>query len=118
MIDVSELMTDDDFCDSYSIQRPRGFMDEGEWMQDGFETIDTYGPIQPVSAESKLSLMPDGSRLDQGVVCWNNQEMVIDAGEDQRSDVIVYKGQTYRVVAQKDWSANGYWKVWAEGFTA
>lgn len=117
MIDVSELMSDPDFCDDYTIQRPSGFMDEGEWVENGFTSIDTYGPIQPAPSESKLALMPDGSRLDQGIVCWNSEEMVIDDSDAKRSDVIVYKGQMYRVVAQKDWSSNGYWKVWAEGFT-
>ena len=40
----------------------------------------------------------------------------IDNAEDERSDVVVWHGHPYRVMAAKHWADHGYWQVWAEGF--
>lgn len=116
MIDVSELMTDPDFSEDYQIERSEGYYDEGEWIDMPPTLLPTYGPIQPAPAGSALSLMPEGSRLVDGIVAYNEAPLYIDDTDAQRSDVIIWKGKTYRVVAQRDWSSSGYWKVWAEGF--
>ena len=50
------------------------------------------------------------------IVVFCDQELRIDNAEDQRSDVIVWHGHPYRVMAAKHWADHGYWQVWAEGF--
>lgn len=116
MINVAELMTDPDMAQSFQVERASGaFSNEGEWAQT-VATLDMTGIIQPAKREDQLAILPEGSRLGNMIVVYCAQELRIDNADSQRSDVIVWHGNPYRVVATKHWADHGYWQVWAEGF--
>lgn len=115
MIDVAELMTDPDMAQPFQVERASGsFANEGEWAQT-VATINMTGIVQPAK-DAELQLLPEGARLGNVIAVYCAQELRIDDADAQRSDVVVWHGNPYRVVAAKHWSDHGYWKVLAEGF--
>lgn len=116
MIDVAELMRDPDFAQPFQIERAAGaFANEGEWSQTT-TTIDMVGIVQPAKREDTLALLPEGARLGNMIVVFCDQELRIEDADTKRSDVIVWRGSPYRVIASKPWVDHGFWQVWAEGF--
>jgi len=116
VIDVSELMRDPDFAQPFLIERTDGVFDEGEWLPTAPVIIDRIGIIQPAKREDTLAVLPEGVRLGAMIVVYCDEELRIDDSEDRRSDVIVWNGHPYRVVAAKSWADHGYWQAWAEEF--
>lgn len=116
MINVAELMRDPDLAQPFQIERSVGSFNEGEWMPTAPTVLNMVGIVQPATREDQLAILPEGSRLVEMIVVFCDQELRIDNAQDQRSDVVVWHGNLYRVVASKHWSDHGYWQVWAEGF--
>lgn len=117
MIDVAELMNDPDFAQPFQVRRQAGHFDEGEWINDPPTLIDLVGVIQPAKADDVIKLAPEGTRLSDAISVYCAQELLIDDAEDSRSDVIVWRGRSYRVMARRQWVDFGFWQVIAEGFS-
>lgn len=117
MIDVAELMRDPDLAQAFQVERASdgGFANEGEWSQT-VATINLTGIIHPAKREDQLAILPEGTRLGNLIVAYCDQELRIDDADAKRSDVIVWHGNPYRVIAAKPWADHGFWQVWAEGF--
>lgn len=117
MLNVSELMSDPDMAQAFQVERNGGAFDEGEWMPAAPTVLDMVGIIQPAKREDVLEILPEGARAKNIIVVFCDQELLIDDGDTRRSDVILWRGNPYRVIASKDWSDHGFWQAWAEGFT-
>ena len=116
MINVAEIMRDPDFAQAFQIERADGaFANEGEWSQTA-TTLDMVGIIHPAKREDQLAILPEGTRLGNVIVVYSDQELRIDNAQSERSDVVLWHGNPYRVIAAKHWADHGYWQVWAEGF--
>ena len=113
---VAELMRDPDIAQPFQVERAGGAFDEGEWMPTAPTVLNLVGIVQPAKREDMLAILPEGARLGNMIVVFCDQELRIDNAQYQRSDVVVWHGNPYRVVASKHWSDHGYWQVWAEGF--
>ncbi len=116
MINVAELMRDPDLAQSFQVERAGGAFDEGEWVPEVPDILNFVGIIQPAKREDTLAILPEGARLGNMIVVFCDQELRNDNADDQRSDIIVWHGRPYRVMAAKHWADHGYWQVWAEGF--
>lgn len=116
MISVSEIMRDPDMAQAFQVERAGGAFSEGEWAPASPTVLNMIGIVQPAQREDQLAILPEGSRLGNMIVVFCDQELRIDNAESQRSDIIVWHGHPYRVMAAKSWSDHGYWQVWAEGF--
>ena len=116
MINVAELMRDPDMAQAFQVERAGGAFAEGEWVPAAPVVLNMVGIIQPAKREDQLALLPEGARLGNMIVAFCDQELRIDNAQDQRSDVIVWHGNPYRVIAAKHWADHGFWQVWAEGF--
>jgi hypothetical protein len=116
VINVAELMQDPDFAQAFQIERAGGALVEGAWVSAAPAVIEAVGIVQPARREDQLAIMPEGSRLGNMITVFCDQELRIDNAQANRSDVIVWHGNPYRVVASKHWSDHGFWQVWAEGF--
>lgn len=116
MINVAEIMRDPDLAQPFQVERAGGAFDEGEWVPTAPTVLNLVGIVQPAKREDMLAILPEGARLGNMIVVFCDQELRIDNAEDQRSDVVVWHGHPYRVMAAKHWADHGYWQVWAEGF--
>lgn len=116
MIDVAELMQDPDLAQAFQVERSDGAFVEGEWVPAAPVVSNKTGIVQPAKREDTLAMLPEGVRLGNMIVVYCDEELRIDNADTQRSDVIVWHGNPYRVIAAKPWRDHGFWQVWAEGF--
>lgn len=116
MIDVAELMQDPDLAQAFQVERSGGAFVEGEWIPAAPVVSTKTGIVQPAKREDTLAMLPEGVRLGNMIVVYCDEELRIDNADTQRSDVIVWHGNPYRVIAAKPWRDHGFWLVWAEGF--
>ena len=73
------------------------------------------GTIHPAAAE-ELQLLPEEQKSETAVVI--HTDFALSTGEDRGKrytgpDRIAWRGNTYRVVSVRDWSAFGYYKALA-----
>lgn len=115
MIDISELMSDADFCQPFTIVRSTGAFVAGVW-QDISTNVNSYGAMQP-AGDREINMVPEGDRVTGMVALWSSQPLYTtgtNGGSDPTahiSDVVVWHGQNYRVLAVRPWYDNGYWKA-------
>lgn len=117
MINVAELMRDPDFAQAFQVERAGGAFVEGEWIAAAPAVLNMVGIIQPAKREDVLAILPEGGRLGSFIVVFTDQELQIEDSETKRSDVIIWRGKTYRVIGQKPWVDHGFWQAFAEGFS-
>lgn len=116
MIDVSELMRDPDFAQDFAVKRQ-----VGAWAGEGaFTTTETdiprVGIIQPAKVEDIVQFLPEGERNGNFIAIYCDQDLLMGNGNDQQSDVIVWKGNYFRIAKAKQWEDHGYWYALAKGF--
>lgn len=109
MIDVSELLADPDFCEAFTIMRSTGgsFGPSG-WM-DNTTAVPSYGSIQPAS-DKDLRMVPEGDRVSGSLAIYSQQELFVTHNDPQPgiSDIVICRGENYRVQAVKPWVDFGY----------
>lgn len=108
-IDVSELITDPDFCQTFTIyHRSRTPGEKGR--AETVETAETVvGVIQPVSGDD-LDRLPEGDRGKQAITVWTT--VPITTGDDERlPDEVEWRGTRYAAIGPLR-----NWGDWGEGF--
>lgn len=115
MIEISDLLTDPDFAQAFTIRRETGAFLDGEWIASK-ATLDGFGVVQPLSEADVLSFVPEGERQGNWIKVYSPTEIRQGNAKDVMSDVIVWRGDTYRVAKAKHWETQGYWQVFAKGF--
>ena len=114
MIDVSELMSDPDFCQPFSVLRSTGVNGPGGW-QAAEATLDFYGPTQPADATT-LQMVPEADRVYGARLFWAAQPIyetrtASQAGAAGISDVLIWRGQQFRVHSVWPWIDGGFFKA-------
>lgn len=128
-INVSELITDPDFAQKFTIERSSG----GQFVDGLYSatstTFDVYGIVQPYQPKT-VEFTPNGDQVTGDIKIWLTQQIFttretvtevstneteIDSGI---SDIIVYKGERYKVTYAKDWIYHGYWSAVAKRISA
>lgn len=110
MINVSELITDPDFAQTYSIFRKSGQFTAGRWVQTETELTFT-GPIQPAT-EKEIIQVPEGDRISEILVFYSTQE-IYTTNNTGTSDEIEWSGNRYKVEKVERYGDNGYYKALA-----
>lgn len=118
MIDVSELMTDPDFAKTFTVKRPTVVIAADGTASTTYVTTDNVvGIVQPAAPED-IQDLPEGSRSNGVVSVWSATEIKGSASAgSEESDVLVVDGRSYRVVKSEPRGDNGYYRVFAQGFT-
>lgn len=118
MIDVSHVVQDARFAQSFSIQRQVGaFASEGAFSTTT-TTLRRLGVVQPSSSHDIMQSLPEGERSGEFITVHTNEELRMGNGSTQESDVVLWRDSTYRVVSSKRWDQYGYWTVMARRFTS
>lgn len=115
MINMSELMSDPDFTQAFTLRRRTGsFANEGEFTQSAPTELPLVGSIQPASTADVVRFQAEGERRNALIRVWSATEMHTSDGEGQQPDEVVWRGSVYRVIECVPWADHGFWKVFAE----
>lgn len=110
MIDMSDIITDPDFMETFTVYRKTGTFGEG-----GYTTtevaIDMAGPVIPANPD-ELAMVPEGDRLTGNNVFYSTAAIYRTRLEGT-SDEILWNGDRYRVLHVWNRSGNGFYKALA-----
>jgi hypothetical protein len=114
MIDVSELMSDPDFCRTVTLRRfTVSYANEGVATQVPTDSTIT-AIVQAASARDLVKFQIEATRVKRIKAFYTNAEVRLGNATDQVSDVIIVDGVSYTAVEQNDWGENGYYMTLGE----
>lgn len=104
-IDVSDVLTDLDFVDCFSVTRSTENLVNGinTPTQEVFSEV--YGVVTP-NDDLNLLRTPEGARL-AGSITIHTQFQLSDGGADGDADIVTWNGRAYTVTSVGDWSRYG-----------
>ena len=117
MINIGRVVQDPRFAQAFQVKRQSAgtFANEGEFST--VETVlDRFGVVQPSKADDLIKFLPEGERQGNFITIYCNQDVLMGNGKDQESDVVVWRGDYYKVAFSKPWDIHGYWFAIAQGF--
>jgi hypothetical protein len=123
MIDVSDVVSDPDLAQSFTIQRSTGQFVQGGW-QDTISLVAAYGVIT-VTDPQVLSMLPEADRPEGAMSFYSTLPIFethkldptyggpsygvgVYGGGQGVSDVIVWRNNSYRIVKVFNWVDYGY----------
>ena len=112
MIDVSEIITDPDFCQDFIVLRSTGSFVNHRWVENANTEVPMTGIIQ-VANEKELDQVLEGDRIKGAMVFYSTEEFLLSHGGNTQgiSDIAVYKGEKYKLYQTSDWGDFGYYKA-------
>jgi hypothetical protein len=112
LINVSEVVNDPDFAQSFLIMRSTGVFLNGVWNST-VTAVQGYGVIADIT-DRDLDMIPEGDFVKGGKVFWSSQILYAThatAGVGGSSDILVWRGLNYRVLQVKLYEDYGYWRA-------
>ena len=113
MINVSQVLNNPNLSQEFTVSRSSGgeFTENG-WVE-GTPTQITMRGVVTVAAEKDLVQVPEGDRVRGAMVFYAPAELYITHGGASKgtSDVITWRGESYRVASVKPYGDYGYWKA-------
>lgn len=107
MINLSEVINDTDFAQSFVIARDTGNWVLGKWVSSE-SNVTLYGIIQPATAE-ELDEVPEADRV-RGVISVHSSQPIYETNPNGISDLVSWNNQTYKIVKLYPWNDFGYFK--------
>jgi hypothetical protein len=110
-IDLSELFTDGDLCDSFQVMRRQSSVDLNG-IQEIFttQTFTAWGSVQPLSSRT-LQIMPDLVNAEGAIEIWTSSD-IRTSTKGFLPDLIPWQGALYEVIGP----IQG-WQNFGGGFT-
>jgi hypothetical protein len=119
-IDLSDVVTDPDLAESYTIQRSTGSFEFGGWVTTP-STIPGYGVVS-VATEQDLEMIPEGDRVTGSMVFHSEARIyetqldgaggiTVGATTQRVSDKILWNYQLYRVLHVSPYPNRNFWKA-------
>ncbi|QDX92065.1 hypothetical protein EEL30_06595 [Brevibacillus laterosporus] len=108
MIDVSEVITDPDFAQSFTVHRK-----SGEWIAGRSVSSDasiTMTGIVTVADAKTLEQLPEGDRVT-GLMCFYSTHELFTTREQGTSDQLEWRKELYRVKQVFPYGDYGYFKA-------
>jgi hypothetical protein len=110
-VDLSEVVSDPDLAESFTITRNTGAFGSGGWIPNAPTVIPAYG-IVSVAKQADLDAIPEADKISEAMVFHSTQEMFItNAAGSATSDTLQWQGTNYRVYSVANYSNRGYWKA-------
>lgn len=109
MINVSEVITDPDFAQTYVVYRQSGEWVRGSWQASAEKQLRITGVITVADAKT-LEQLPEGDRVT-GLMCFYAIQELFQTREEGTSDQIEWRGERYRVKQVFPYGDYGYWKA-------
>lgn len=114
MIDVSELIEDPDFAQSFTVTRRTGHWVDGNFVTTP-KTIKMTGVIQPMNTRD-VQMLPQGDTVKGAVNIWTTQPLHVtrlDKNEESGavSDEVTWQGEAYKILEIQNFSDGGYYQA-------
>lgn len=118
MIDVSELIKDSDFAESYMVHRKKGVWEKGRFYMEEEQCFEYIGVVQPATEKELEQLdMGDRQKFVMKFICAFPDELFITQQKEQEnffSDIIEYQNNRYKIIKVKNWrTSGGYCRAYA-----
>lgn len=116
MIDVSSIVLDPDFVQTFTIYREAGSWSGGRWVST--ESSITMTGTVTVAKPQELVQVPEADRTQAVMIFYSTQPIYTTRSDSSKaaegtSDQIVWNGDRYRVSAVLPWKDYGYYKAYA-----
>jgi len=111
VINVTEVVLDDDFVQPFTVLRSSGQQGPDGWINNE-TSIAIYGVVS-VARFRDLMMIPEGDRVTGAMVFHSDQPIYLTRiGANQGiSDIIVWRGEQYKVSTLAPYSDYGYYKA-------
>lgn len=111
LLNISELIGDPDFCQSFKVLRREGTWDKGRFNTMEVE-IDTYGVIDPQPTK-EMQFDPNGVLLKGIIKVYTHLELYITQknnsdGKSYNSDIVIWQNNHYIVLDEDNYSDYEY----------
>ena len=95
------------------------FRSKGAFVKGGWKEISQDPPSFPMkgvvapATDKELKKVPEADRVEGSMMFWSSEELYVTRiGENQgTSDVIVWKGERYRIIKIGQYSDYGFWSA-------
>lgn len=120
MIDVSELITDPDFAEPYTVYRRTGKWEKGRFVVSEPEVLNFYGAVQPASVreiqmlhigDNEVGIMKFFTRKPNDL--YTTKNLSEEDEEIRISDEIEFDGRIYKVLQVMPWHHGGWCRAFA-----
>lgn len=114
LVDVSEVITDPDFNQSFTVYRKKGTWTNGRFVVT--ETSFTTNGIIISQSNEELDLTAQGALISSQISIWTYSVLYVTSQDgtpqtdDYLSDEVEYKGQRYLVMSARNMIDYGYHK--------
>lgn len=104
-IDVSDLLDDPDFINSFVVTRRRQTVDGHGRTQTSGVTTAAYGSVQPIRPRT-MEVMPDYVNVSGAIEIFTRYRLE-GPSEGGSPDEVMWKNRRYRVAEVEDWGHAG-----------
>lgn len=110
MINVGELITDPDFCQTFTLIRRVGEWNEGVWNPSE-SRITMTGITHPASGR-ELEMLPEADRTKNLRTFYGRSGTTPRIETQNRmADEIAYHDSVFKIIQEQDFDDFGYWQV-------
>jgi hypothetical protein len=115
LFSIAEIVNDLDFAQTFAIIRSQdGAFVKGVWV-DQTVNINSYGVIQPATSKD-IEMLPEGDRNSETFMFHSSSPMYethSDTVQSGLSDLLVWRGNKYRIMKVTEFQDFGYWQALA-----
>lgn len=108
MIDVSEIIQDPDFAQTYSVQRDSGKLVNGRWVPNT-TNFDITGVVTVANSQD-VQQLPEGDRV-VGIMAFHSTQLLQITNPEGISDIITWRGEQYKLLQVYPYGDYGYYKA-------
>lgn len=114
MINVSDIVVDPDFVQTFSVTRSAGVFGLGGWVESAPTVLSLSGTVT-VANEKDLQQVPEGDRVMGAMMFYSPSQIYVTRNGDTPgiSDTITWQGELYKVVRVWPYLDYGYYKAYA-----
>jgi hypothetical protein len=111
LLNVSDVINDPLFVQSFSCKRQTGSWVKGEWTPGTVSTLTLYGTITPASPKD-IDQIPEADRVT-GMMAFYSISEIFVTRTTGTSDILAWGGEDYKVLWSNPYSDYGYFKALA-----
>lgn len=116
LVNVARAIQHPRLQQAFQVQRPSGaFANEGRFAVTS-PTLTRRGVVHPSTDKERALFLPEGVRHESAITIYCDQDLLMNNGISQQSDIVIWRGASYRVAFAKPWDQYGYWFAVAVGF--
>lgn len=109
LLNLEEIVVDPDIAQTFTILRSAGVYVNGTWVSE-ITSIQAYGTVS-VAEEGEVDMTAEGDVIRGARVFHTNVPILKTQENVGSSDILVWRGQQYRVLRVADYQDYGYYRA-------